>query len=168
MVACRGEACLAPTGAGGEEGIGPGAVCGRGSGVTLWSKQQEVLEALARERRVAVKSGNGLGKDFTAAVAVLWYLNLPRPGHRAEHRADVPAGAARAVASDPAAAPRRVGSAGRNAAGHAVGTGGGSLRAGAVGGRRGPVPGVPLRERAGGGGRGRGRGRGDLRGGGKR
>ena len=49
-------------------------------GVRLWSKQREVLEALARERRVAVKSGNGLGKDFTAAVAVLWYLYRHNPG----------------------------------------------------------------------------------------
>ena len=80
MVACRGEACLAPTGAGGEEGIGPVRFADEVLGVTLWSKQQEVLEALARERRVAVKSGNGLGKDFTAAVAVLWYLNCHDPG----------------------------------------------------------------------------------------
>ena len=82
MVACRGETCLAPTGAGagGEEGIGPVRFADEVLGVTLWSKQQEVLEALARERRVAVKSGNGLGKDFTAAVAVLWYLNCHDPG----------------------------------------------------------------------------------------
>ncbi|MYC32936.1 MAG: hypothetical protein F4X64_07140 [Chloroflexi bacterium] len=48
-------------------------------GVTLWQKQREVLEALARSRRVAVKSGNGLGKDFMAAVAVLWYLHTHNP-----------------------------------------------------------------------------------------
>ncbi|MCE2501838.1 MAG: AAA family ATPase, partial [Dehalococcoidia bacterium] len=48
-------------------------------GVTLWRKQQEVLEAVRDERRVAVKSGNGLGKDFTAAVAVLWYLQRHDP-----------------------------------------------------------------------------------------
>ena len=48
-------------------------------GVNLWSKQEEVLEAVRRERRVAVKSGNGLGKDFTAAVAVLWYLHCHDP-----------------------------------------------------------------------------------------
>ncbi len=48
-------------------------------GVTLWSKQREVLEAVRDERRVAVKSGNGLGKDFTAAVAVLWYLQCHDP-----------------------------------------------------------------------------------------
>ena len=44
-------------------------------GVRLWSKQEEVLRAVMEERRVAVKSGNGLGKDFTAAVALLWYLH---------------------------------------------------------------------------------------------
>lgn len=48
-------------------------------GVTLWSKQEEVLRAVERKRRVAVKSGNGLGKDFTAAVAVLWYVHAHDP-----------------------------------------------------------------------------------------
>ncbi|MCH7606590.1 MAG: hypothetical protein IH962_05485 [Chloroflexi bacterium] len=42
--------------------------------VKLWSKQEEVLTALVENRRVAVKSGNGLGKGFCAAVAVLWFL----------------------------------------------------------------------------------------------
>ena len=48
-------------------------------GVRLWSKQEEVLRAVERQRRVAVKSGNGLGKDFTAAVAVLWYVHAHDP-----------------------------------------------------------------------------------------
>lgn len=48
-------------------------------GVTLWQKQSDVLDAVMRERRVAVKSGNGLGKDFTAAVAVLWYVHCHDP-----------------------------------------------------------------------------------------
>ncbi|MDE2787444.1 MAG: hypothetical protein OXL37_12380 [Chloroflexota bacterium] len=48
-------------------------------GVTLWEKQEEVLRAVERSRRVAVKSGNGLGKDFTAAVAVLWYVHAHDP-----------------------------------------------------------------------------------------
>lgn len=38
--------------------------------VELWSKQEEVLSALLDNRRVAVKSGNGLGKGYCAAVAV--------------------------------------------------------------------------------------------------
>ena len=39
-------------------------------GVTLWDKQREVLSALPDHRRVAVKSGNGLGKGYCASVAV--------------------------------------------------------------------------------------------------
>ena len=49
-------------------------------GVTLWTKQKEVLEALTINRRVAVKSGNGLGKGFCASVAVLWFLHSHNPG----------------------------------------------------------------------------------------
>ena len=44
-------------------------------GVELWAKQVEVLTALTEHRRVAVKSGNGLGKGFCAAVAVLWFVH---------------------------------------------------------------------------------------------
>lgn len=43
-------------------------------GVDLWSKQEEVLEAVRDHLRVAVKSGNGLGKGYSAAVAILWFL----------------------------------------------------------------------------------------------
>ena len=42
--------------------------------VKLWGKQVEILNALAENRRVAVKSGNGVGKGFCAAIAVLWFL----------------------------------------------------------------------------------------------
>ena len=48
-------------------------------GVQLWSKQEEVLKAIRDHRRVAVKAGNGLGKGFTAAVAVLWFLTCHSP-----------------------------------------------------------------------------------------
>jgi hypothetical protein len=44
-------------------------------GVELWPKQQEVLQSLVEHRRVAVKSGNGLGKGFCAAVVLLWFLH---------------------------------------------------------------------------------------------
>ena len=47
-------------------------------GVKLWAKQQEVLGSLVEHRRVAVKSGNGLGKEFCAAVALLWFLYAHR------------------------------------------------------------------------------------------
>ncbi len=42
----------------------------------LWAKQAEVLNALTEHRRVAVKAGNGLGKGFCAAVAVLWFMHV--------------------------------------------------------------------------------------------
>ena len=45
-------------------------------GVRLWEKQEEVLNALTTHRRVAVKAGNGLGKGFCAAVAVLWFMHV--------------------------------------------------------------------------------------------
>ena len=48
-------------------------------GVNLWSKQREVLNAIRDHRRVAVKAGNGLGKGFTAAVAVLWFIRCHNP-----------------------------------------------------------------------------------------
>ncbi len=48
-------------------------------GVKLWNKQEDVLAALLDHRRVAVKSGNGLGKGFCAAVAVLWFLYCHDP-----------------------------------------------------------------------------------------
>ncbi len=48
-------------------------------GVSLWSKQEQVLEALAGSTRVAVKSGNGLGKGFSASVAILWFLACHDP-----------------------------------------------------------------------------------------
>ena len=48
-------------------------------GVTRWSKQAEVLEAVRDHQRVAVKSGNGLGKGFSAAAAILWFLLCHAP-----------------------------------------------------------------------------------------
>ncbi len=47
--------------------------------VDLWNKQREVLSALLEHRRVAVKAGNGLGKGFSAAVAVMWFLHTHDP-----------------------------------------------------------------------------------------
>ena len=51
-------------------------------GVSLWDKQKEVLEALPGNRRIAVKSGNGLGKGFCAGVAALWFLYTHNPATR--------------------------------------------------------------------------------------
>ena len=47
--------------------------------VRLWRKQDQVLRAVRDYRRVAVKAGNGLGKGFTAAVAVLWFIYSHKP-----------------------------------------------------------------------------------------
>ena len=43
-------------------------------GVNLWSKQAEILNALRDHDYVAVRSCNGSGKTFTAALATLWWL----------------------------------------------------------------------------------------------
>ena len=45
-----------------------------GLGIKPWQKQQEVLAALAKHNYVAVRSCNGSGKTFTAALATLWWL----------------------------------------------------------------------------------------------
>ena len=42
--------------------------------VRPWAKQQEILSAIANHNRVAVRSCNGSGKTFTAALATLWWL----------------------------------------------------------------------------------------------
>jgi len=55
-------------------------------GVNLWAKQEEVLGSLMQHRRVAVKSGNGLGKGFCAAVAILWFLHTHQDAAIVQHR----------------------------------------------------------------------------------
>ena len=42
--------------------------------VQPWHKQRDILEAVAHNRKVAVRSCNAAGKTFTAAVTVLWWL----------------------------------------------------------------------------------------------
>lgn len=46
----------------------------------LWSKQVEILEALRDHRQVAVPSCHGVGKSFTAARAVGWWIDAHPPG----------------------------------------------------------------------------------------
>jgi phage terminase large subunit len=41
---------------------------------TLWSRQEEILRSLVENRETSVPSGHGTGKDFTASIAVLWWL----------------------------------------------------------------------------------------------
>lgn len=48
-------------------------------GYELWSKQAEILQALAEQPRVSVRSCHNAGKTFAAAQAALWFLQT-RPG----------------------------------------------------------------------------------------
>ena len=43
-------------------------------GVEPWDKQKQILSAIGASRYVAVRSCNGAGKTFTAAVTILWWL----------------------------------------------------------------------------------------------
>src|ERR1700751_2466537 len=42
-------------------------------GAMLWQAQKEILQAIARERRVAVKACHASGKTFSAATSALWF-----------------------------------------------------------------------------------------------
>lgn len=44
-------------------------------GYHLWNKQVEIAESLLKYRRVAVKSGHGVGKSFTASVIIAWWVD---------------------------------------------------------------------------------------------
>lgn len=44
-------------------------------GVTLWNKQVAIAENLVKHRRVAVKSGHGVGKSFIASVIGAWFAD---------------------------------------------------------------------------------------------
>src|SRR5438105_8721493 len=48
-------------------------------GVDPWERQVQILQALAREPRVTVRSCNGAGKTVLAAWSALWFL-YTRPG----------------------------------------------------------------------------------------
>src|SRR5262245_38210261 len=43
-------------------------------GDRLWSRQIEILDALAAGNRVTVRSAHGVGKTWVAARAVIWFL----------------------------------------------------------------------------------------------
>jgi phage terminase large subunit len=49
-------------------------------GADLWSTQREILQAVARHRRVAVKACHASGKTFAIAIAVLWWIVAHRDG----------------------------------------------------------------------------------------
>lgn len=48
-------------------------------GVELWSKQREIVHALQNNKKVAVQSGHGVGKSFTAAVVSAWWVATHPP-----------------------------------------------------------------------------------------
>ena len=47
---------------------------------TVWSKQQEILEAVRDHRRTAVRSCHGIGKSHVAALIACWWLDTHPPG----------------------------------------------------------------------------------------
>jgi hypothetical protein len=46
----------------------------------VWSKQQEILEAVRDHRKVAVRSGHGVGKSHVASLVATWWLDTHEPG----------------------------------------------------------------------------------------
>lgn len=44
-------------------------------GYSLWNKQVEIADALIKHRRVAVKSGHGVGKSFVASIIMAWFVD---------------------------------------------------------------------------------------------
>jgi phage terminase large subunit len=43
-------------------------------GANLWDREVEILRSIQRYRRTAIKASHGVGKTFTLAQAVLWWL----------------------------------------------------------------------------------------------
>lgn len=50
------------------------------AGIDLWSKQVEILESVRDNQRTAVASCHEIGKSFSAAVTVAWWLDTHLPG----------------------------------------------------------------------------------------
>jgi len=44
-------------------------------GITIWSKQVEIAEALVKYKKVAVKSCHASGKSFTASLIIAWWVD---------------------------------------------------------------------------------------------
>ena len=49
-------------------------------GVHLWSKQVDIFDSLAANRRTAVKSCHGVGKSFSAGALACWWIDVHPPG----------------------------------------------------------------------------------------
>lgn len=48
-------------------------------GLTLWSKQREILQSVSTHEKTVVKSCHGTGKTFISAAAVVWFLYTRSP-----------------------------------------------------------------------------------------
>jgi phage terminase large subunit len=57
----------------------PDWFCERTFGDVLWSKQREILRALAVHEKVAVASCHSIGKTFIASRAALWFMHSFAP-----------------------------------------------------------------------------------------
>ena len=57
----------------------PDRFCRDFLGLDQWTRQREILDALARHDRVTVRSGHGVGKSTVASAAVIWFLMLHDP-----------------------------------------------------------------------------------------
>lgn len=44
-------------------------------GYHLWNKQVEIADAILKYKRVAVKSGHGVGKSFVASIIAAWWVD---------------------------------------------------------------------------------------------
>ena len=44
-------------------------------GITLWSRQKEVVESVVHNHNTMVAAGHGVGKSLLAAVLVLWWID---------------------------------------------------------------------------------------------
>lgn len=58
----------------------PGAWASERAGIELWSKQRAIIESVRDNRKTAVASCHEIGKSFTAAVTVAWWLDTHLPG----------------------------------------------------------------------------------------
>lgn len=49
-------------------------------GVSLWSRQAEIVRAIVKHDRVAVKSGHKVGKTRLCAIVALWFASMRKSG----------------------------------------------------------------------------------------
>jgi hypothetical protein len=49
-------------------------------GIFLWSKQREIMRAVATHRKVAIRSCHEIGKSYVSALIVGWWIDCHEPG----------------------------------------------------------------------------------------